>query len=113
MSRICVRAKVSGHVQGVGFRYHTAHEGLKLGLTGYAKNLVDGDVEVLVCGQQPDVDALVRWLETGPRTATVNHLDVEEVEWRHIEGSAFGNYRYEQKAGEKPAFVYLDKMLTG
>ncbi|WP_434360142.1 acylphosphatase [Parasalinivibrio latis] len=86
MSRICVLAKVSGHVQGVGFRYHTAHEGLKLGLTGYAKNLADGDVEVLACGQQSDVQVLLRWLENGPRTATVDHLETEEVDWRHVEG---------------------------
>ncbi|MGB2079483.1 MAG: acylphosphatase, partial [Vibrio sp.] len=37
---------VSGRVQGVGFRYFTGHEAQRLGLTGYAKNLADGRVEV-------------------------------------------------------------------
>lgn len=37
MEKQCSKFIVSGHVQGVGFRYHTSHQGLKLGLTGYAK----------------------------------------------------------------------------
>lgn len=52
MSQICMKANVKGVVQGVGFRFHTAHEGLKLGLTGYAKNLSDGSVEVIACGHE-------------------------------------------------------------
>ncbi|CAH2563768.1 acylphosphatase [Vibrio cholerae] len=47
MEKQCSKFIVSGHVQGVGFRYHTSHQGLKLGLTGYAKNLNNGDVEVV------------------------------------------------------------------
>lgn len=52
MSQICVKASIKGRVQGVGFRFHTAHEGLKCGLTGYAKNLPNGSVEVLACGMK-------------------------------------------------------------
>lgn len=48
---ICVRCWVHGMVQGVGFRYSTQREALKLGLTGYARNLDDGSVEVLACGE--------------------------------------------------------------
>ncbi|POF52593.1 acylphosphatase, partial [Vibrio vulnificus] len=40
----CEKFVVSGRVQGVGFRYHTSHQGLKLNLVGYAKNLCNGDV---------------------------------------------------------------------
>ncbi len=40
-------------VQGVGFHFHTAHQGLMLDLTGYARNLADDAVvEVLACGEQ-------------------------------------------------------------
>ncbi len=37
MEHQSVKFKVSGRVQGVGFRYHTAYFGLKIGVTGYAK----------------------------------------------------------------------------
>ncbi|MGF1688641.1 acylphosphatase [Photobacterium japonica] len=86
MSHICVKAVVQGNVQGVGFRFHTAHEGLKCGLTGYAKNLPDGTVEVLACGHEERVEQLLRWLQRGPSTSTVESVQSEEVEWRHIDG---------------------------
>ncbi|WP_102505848.1 acylphosphatase [Salinivibrio kushneri] len=88
MSQKCVKAYVTGHVQGVGFRYHTAHEALKLSLTGYAKNLPDGRVEVLACGREESVDALMAWLDKGPPTAGVDQVDKEEAEWRAVDGFA-------------------------
>lgn len=86
MSQICVKAMIKGMVQGVGFRFHTAHEGLKYGLTGYAKNLPDGSVEVLACGHEEKVGQLLQWLNTGPRSSRVDSVETEEVEWRHIDG---------------------------
>ncbi|RBM90327.1 acylphosphatase [Vibrio paracholerae] len=65
---------VSGHVQGVGFRYHTSHQGLKLGLTGYAKNLNNGDVEVVACGVPERLEELYLWLQDGPKTANVRQV---------------------------------------
>lgn len=53
MATVCTMAWVYGSVQGVGFRYSTQREALQLGLTGYARNLDDGGVEVLACGE-PD-----------------------------------------------------------
>ena len=52
MIQKCEKFTVSGLVQGVGFRYHTSYQGMRLGLTGYAKNLNNGDVEVVVCGEE-------------------------------------------------------------
>ena len=46
MASICTMAWVYGSVQGVGFRYSTQREALQLGVTGYARNLDDGGVEV-------------------------------------------------------------------
>ena len=43
--------RVHGLVQGVGFRYSTQREALQLGLTGYARNMDDGSVEVVACGE--------------------------------------------------------------
>ncbi|MDO6705556.1 acylphosphatase [Photobacterium sp. 1_MG-2023] len=86
MSQICVMVRVTGHVQGVGFRFHTAHEGLRIGLSGYAKNLPDGSVEVLACGKPEKVEQLVQWLETGPRTSRVDSLNRDDVAWRALDG---------------------------
>jgi len=74
MATKCDKFIVSGVVQGVGFRYHTSHQGLKLGLTGYAKNLNNGDVEVIACGPVEQVDEFYEWLKEGPRTAAVDNI---------------------------------------
>lgn len=77
---------VSGIVQGVGFRYHTCHEGLKRGLTGYAKNLDNGDVEVVACGASDAIDSLGLWLKQGPRFSTVNKVTAHEVAFKAYNG---------------------------
>lgn len=72
-----MKAWVYGRVQGVGFRYYTQREAKSLGVKGYAKNLDDGSVEVLICGEQQQVDALLNWLKVGPRTARVERVLAE------------------------------------
>jgi len=63
---------ISGVVQGVGFRYFTAHQGIKLGLTGYAHNLGNGDVEVIATGSQESLELLYEWLKQGAPMASVD-----------------------------------------
>ncbi|MCS0403668.1 acylphosphatase [Vibrio diabolicus] len=82
----CERFIVKGYVQGVGFRYHTSHQGLKLGLTGYAKNLNDGDVEVMACGTDAQIVAFSEWLKEGPRTATVESVIQESASYKPLRG---------------------------
>ncbi len=67
MAEKCEKFLVSGMVQGVGFRYQTCYKGMELGLTGYARNLNNGNVEVVACGDSAAVDALAEWLKKGPR----------------------------------------------
>lgn len=62
-------AFVTGHVQGVGFRWWTSARAREHGLVGYARNLDDGRVEVLAQGPGPALDALVRLLEEQPSMA--------------------------------------------
>ncbi len=69
MSTIRLTAFVTGHVQGVGFRWWTRSRALELGLAGYAKNLTDGRVEVVAEGEQSDVDKLLALLKEDPSTA--------------------------------------------
>lgn len=75
MAEVCKIAWVHGMVQGVGFRYSTQHEAQRLGLTGYARNLEDGSVEVLACGESDKVEELLAWLQAGgPRSARVDRV---------------------------------------
>ncbi len=71
----CVRFVVSGRVQGVFFRASTREEALRLGLTGHARNLPDGTVEVVACGDDAALAQLERWLELGPPLAQVSRVE--------------------------------------
>lgn len=51
-----VKLTVSGKVQGVFFRHYTRQQALKLGLRGYIKYLVNGDVEIVAQGNPPQVE---------------------------------------------------------
>ena len=59
----CLHLLVSGKVQQVGFRAATRREALRLGVTGHARNLADGQVEVVMSGEEEAVTALAQWLD--------------------------------------------------
>lgn len=59
---------VSGRVQGVGFRWWARSQGLELGLSGYARNLDDGRVEIWAQGDRGAIDALVERVGESPST---------------------------------------------
>ncbi|GAB6042760.1 acylphosphatase [Endothiovibrio diazotrophicus] len=71
----CLCCRVEGRVQGVWFRASTREQAGRLGLTGHARNLPDGAVEVLACGDPAALDQLHRWLHHGPPLARVDRLD--------------------------------------
>lgn len=68
------RFVISGTVQGVSYRASARDEATRLGLGGYAKNLANGDVEVLASGDAPALDQLQQWLCRGPPMATVTSV---------------------------------------
>ncbi len=76
----CARFIVSGRVQGVFFRASAREEALRLGLTGHARNLEDGSVEVLACGSAEALAVLELWLQRGPPMARVNCVKREFAE---------------------------------
>lgn len=78
-SSIARRCFVSGLVQGVFFRASTRQRAEALGLRGYAKNLPDGRVEVLIVGEGEPVERLIEWLHRGPPSANVASVEVEEI----------------------------------
>lgn len=74
----CRLFRIEGRVQGVWFRESTRQEAVTLGLTGYARNLPDGSVEVLACGAPAALDRLAGWLEEGPPMAQVSSIRSSE-----------------------------------
>lgn len=71
---------VSGKVQGVFFRASTRQQALRLGLSGSARNLVDGRVEVIAAGDEESLETLSRWLHEGPPAAEVAEVVREDWE---------------------------------
>ena len=72
-----VRAIVQGRVQGVCFRSATVEQARSLDLAGFARNLPDGNVEVVVRGPKERVDLLVEFLRRGPSLARVLKVDLD------------------------------------
>jgi acylphosphatase len=81
MNNICLHAYITGKVQGVWFRASTQKEAEKLDLTGWVKNLPDGRVEVLACGDRDSIQQLRVWLHQGPVNAKVTEVVDEELAW--------------------------------
>ncbi len=77
---IARRCLVAGRVQGVFYRASTRRCAESLGVTGHARNLADGRVEVLACGPRQAVEALCDWLWQGSPASSVTSVEVQEVE---------------------------------
>jgi acylphosphatase len=77
---------VSGRVQGVGFRYSARRRAIELGLSGYARNLVDGRVELLAQGEDSSIDAFEEWLQRGPPIARVDRVQREPADIAEMNG---------------------------
>ncbi|MEW2135759.1 acylphosphatase [Streptomyces sp. NPDC005409] len=75
---VCKRVIVSGTVQGVFYRDTCRREAVARGVSGWVRNLPDGDVEALFEGDEDAVAAMVRWARTGPPAAEVRAVEVRE-----------------------------------
>ncbi len=75
----CLRCLVAGRVQGVWYRASAQRQAQALGITGYARNLADGRVEVLACGEASALERLQAWLWQGPPAAEVIDVRCEAV----------------------------------
>ncbi len=86
MNGICLHGHVGGRVQGVCFRAFTREQAVAHHVHGYARNLPDGRVEVLLCGNDSDVQAVVAALHRGPPQARVDTVALAPVAWRDCDG---------------------------
>ncbi|KTD10658.1 acylphosphatase [Legionella gratiana] len=85
-NQICMRCYVSGKVQGVWYRASAQSEARKLGITGWARNLDDGRVEVFACGTVNQLQIFYEWLKMGPQHAVVQECTYEELIWQQYSG---------------------------
>ena len=74
------RLRISGRVQGVGYREGLRYEASKLGVCGWVRNRLDGSVEALLQGPPENVDALIAWARRGPPAALVLRVEIEAPE---------------------------------
>ncbi|MBI5530956.1 MAG: acylphosphatase [Candidatus Doudnabacteria bacterium] len=75
-----VYIKVTGKVQGIGFRWSAYEKFVELGLTGKAENSKDGGVEITATGEVDKLKELLRWAQKGPQGAKVNNMEYKTVE---------------------------------
>jgi acylphosphatase len=80
MATLRRRVKAHGKVQGVFFRDSTRQEAERRGVAGWVRNASDGTVEAVFEGEPDDVEALVRFVRSGPGSADVDRVDVDEQE---------------------------------
>lgn len=68
---------ITGKVQGVFFRASTQDEAVRLGLTGWVKNLPDGSVEAVFEGDKEKIEEIIAWCHKGPPWARVKEVKVK------------------------------------
>ena len=71
--------KITGDVQGVFYRDNAKKKAISLGLTGFVKNMSEGDVIACVQGEKEKVEDFITWCHEGSPSAKVDHV---EVTWR-------------------------------
>ncbi len=75
-----VHVRISGRVQGVGYRAWTVDEAQRRGLSGWVRNRADGDVEAVFSGPAATVEDMIAACRRGPFSARVDHVMIDVAE---------------------------------
>lgn len=65
-NKLLYKIRISGMVQGVGFRWSAAREARNSGITGYVRNMPDGTVYIEAEGFRDQLNVFVEWCRGGP-----------------------------------------------
>lgn len=80
---MAAKVLISGHVQGVGFRYFATDLARNFGVNGWVRNLATGDVEIFVEGDKSAISGFLKELKIGPRHGSIGKF---QIEWKPFEG---------------------------
>lgn len=75
-----IQLRITGRVQGVGYREALRSEAARLGVTGWVRNRADGSVEALVQGSGAALAQLLAWARRGPPAARVEQIATSSAE---------------------------------
>lgn len=84
-NKFCIHCFISGKVQGVWYRASAQDAAIERGITGWARNLPDGRVEVIACGERGSLMEFYAWLKEGPPLALVAEVTIEEIPWQEFD----------------------------
>jgi len=73
------RIRISGRVQGVGFRYYALRKAQEMSIAGWVRNLPDGDVEIHAEGAVEALSAFLSAVRQGPPFAMVTDVSFRKV----------------------------------
>ena len=76
---LTVNMKITGKVQGVGFRYYVLRQAQELGIRGWVSNKPNGDVEALAQGEKEGLDHFITKVEQGPAFSRVENVSLNWV----------------------------------
>lgn len=74
-----VSVRITGHVQGVGFRVAAVRQAHAMKITGWVRNNSDNSVEAVLQGTHDQVDRMLSWLLMGPTAARVDSVESQEM----------------------------------
>ena len=76
LSNIRAHLIIVGKVQGVYFRKYTQEISIKNKVSGWVRNLKNGDVECILEGLSSNVEKVIEWCHTGPKNSRVDKIDI-------------------------------------
>ena len=80
-----IHVVVKGIVQGVFYRSSAQEKAQALNITGWVRNLQNGDVEMEAQGTQEQLDSLLLWAQSGPSPARVDSVSCNPCDAKHDE----------------------------
>ena len=78
---------ISGKVQGVGFRHWLYTKAIKKNIYGWVKNKITGEVEVLLIGNDRNVNEIIKQCEKGPSSSEVTQIKIQDYKQEYTKKS--------------------------
>ncbi len=78
----CKRLKITGVVQGVGYRAWAKRLADMLNVSGYVRNMPDGSVEMVVCADDKIINVMINAAKKGPAASVVKGVEVFDTDFK-------------------------------